>query len=646
MPDPLAASPRTGFIDWVTRPRRALAIIWLLGLLVLLPALWGPWLLDDAYIRDSIDAVHAGGLGALADDGWKTHLFLGSTGIGRPLAMATFAGNALISADPFGFKAVNLVLHLITATLVYLLVRVLMGTRYEPDTADRAALVVALLWTLHPLQISTVGYVVQRMTILSALFSVWALLLYARLRVAGRGGVVAWALPLCVLPALAILSKENGFLIPVLLLTLEATLFRSRDEGRSRRLLLAYFGVVAVLGLCLALLLLLDPDRLLAGYGGRPFDLAERLLTQARVVAIYVGQILLPRLNAMPFFYDGLPHSTGWLTPPETLASALFLLALAGLALALRHRRPLAAFGIALFFAAHLMESTILPLELAFEHRNYLPSLGLILAGVDLAMAACGARAWLGPTLAGVAVAALFALGLTRAFVWSSAEHIYLTAIAGTWPSLRARAELAQVLTDQGWLRAARQVLAETAGLGPRLQEGYLDCLETGRMEPARIVAARDQLGASVGDYDTSALIIVVNLALDRTCAIAQPDLLALVADAAGAPALQPSSRQKLLMYVGHLRHELGDGEGAIAALEAAFAVLPANPMPLLLAAHWRLDAGDWDGATALYDRARAAGSPGRLDLGAQFSEVAQRLRDTPPGASAHATAPAVRHSE
>ena len=138
----------------------------------------------------------------------------------------------------------------------------------------------------------------------------WALLLYSRLRIAGRGGVVAWALPLSVLPGLAILSKKNGFLIPVLLLALEATLFRLRNERRSRRLLSAHFGVVAVFGLCLALLLLLDPDRLLAGYGGRPFDLAERLLTQARVVAMYVGQILLPRLNAMPFLYDGLPHST------------------------------------------------------------------------------------------------------------------------------------------------------------------------------------------------------------------------------------------------------------------------------------------------------------------------------------------------
>jgi hypothetical protein len=646
MPDPLATLPRTGFIDWLTRPGVSLATIWLLGLLVFLPALWGPWLLDDVHIRDSVDAVHTSGLDALAGDAWKTHIFLGSTGIGRPLAMATFAGNALISADPVGFKAVNLVLHLITAALVYLLARVLMGTRYEPDTADRAALVVALLWTLHPLQISTVGYVVQRMTILSALFSVWAMLLYARLRIAGRGGVVAWALPLCVLPGLAILSKETGFLIPVLLLALEATLFRFRDQGRSRRLLAAYFGVVAAFGLALGMLLLLDPDRLLAGYGGRPFDLAERLLTQARVVAMYVGQILLPRLNAMPFFYDGLPHSTGWLSPSETLTSAVFLLALACLALAVLRRRPLAAFGIVLFFAGHLMESTILPLELAFEHRNYLPSLGLILAAVDLAVAACRVGAWLGPILAGVAVAALFALSLTRAFAWSSAEHIYSTAIAGTWPSQRARAELAQVLTDRGRFRAARQILAGAVGSGPRLQEGYLDCRETGRMDPERIAAARAQLGNSVADYDTSALIIVVNLALDRTCAIAQPDLLALVADAAGAPAMQPSSRQKLLMYVGHLRHELGDGEGALAALEAAFAVVPANPMPLLLAAHWRLDAGDWDGATALYDRGRAAGSPGRLDLDTQFSEVAQRLRDAPPGASPGATAPAVRHSE
>jgi hypothetical protein len=428
-----------------------------------------------------------------------------------------------------------------------------------------------------------------------------------------------------------------------LLLTLEATLFRLRGDAASRRLLGAYFGLLAVLGLGLAALLLLDPDRILAGYDGRAFDLGERLLTQARVVAMYVGQILLPRLNAMPFFYDGLPYSTGWLDPPATLASALFLLALAGLGVALRRRRPLAACGIALFFVGHSMESTILPLELAFEHRNYLPSLGLILAAVDLAVAASRARTWLGPTLAGVAVAALFALGLARAFAWSSAEQIYLTAIASTWPSQRARAEFAQTLTEQGRLGAARQILRGGVGLGPRLQEGYLDCLEKRRMDPARIAAARGQLGAYVGDYDASALIIVAKLALDHSCNIPQPALLDLIVDAAGARAMQPSSRQKLLMYVGHLRHALGDDEGAVAALDAAFRAFPANPTPLLLAANWRLDAGDENAARLLYERALAVGVPGRLDLDGQFAGVAGRLTGEVPVAAPQEHAPAAR---
>ena len=78
---------------------------------------------------------------------------------------------------------------------------------------------------------------------------------------------------------------------------------------------------------------------------------------------------------------------------------------------------------------------------------------------------------------------------------------------------------------------------------------------------------------------------------------------------------MQPTNRQKLLMYVGHLRHALGDGEGAVAALDAAFGAAPTNPTPLLLAANWRLDAGDPDAARRLYERALAVGAPGRLDL-------------------------------
>ncbi|WP_295393314.1 hypothetical protein [uncultured Thiodictyon sp.] len=619
---------------WAARPLPALAALWLLGLLAFWPALSGPWLLDDSKLQDAILAIHTGGLAELGAH-WQEHLFIGAGGVGRPLAMATLAGNALISADPFAFKAVNLVLHLIAGSLIWALVRLLARTRYPRGAADLLALAVALAWTLHPLQVSTVAYVVQRMAILSALFCVWALLLYARLRLreiaTGQPTpAAAWALPLLILPALAVLCKENGALLPVLLATLEIALLRLRGGKATRRLLAGYFGSVLLLGLGATLWLLLVPQATAIGYAGRDFDMGQRLLTETRVVTLYVGQILLPRLGVMPFLYDRLPHSTGWLQPPTTLPAALFLLALLALGLGLLRRRPLAAFGILFFFAGHLMESTLLPLELAFEHRNYLPSLGLILAAADLIGSATGTLARFRPAIATLALVALFGLGLARAWTWGSAEGIYLSALVSPWPSTRARAELAQVLTERGQFAAAHRLLAPAQGVGPRLQEGYLDCRETGRLQPERITQARAQLGTALNDYDTTALITLVNLSLDRGCDLAERPLLTLLEDASAVRAMQPSSRQKLLMYVGHLRHDLGDGTGAMAALEAAFAALPANPLPLLLAANWRLDAGQVDAARALYDRARAVGAPGRLDLAPRFAEVADRLARTP----------------
>lgn len=615
----------------MTRPTTAYALIWVLGFIAFAPALSGPWLLDDGTIQEAIASLHAAGLGALAGGGWKTHLFLGTSGLGRPLSMATLAANALVSSEPAGFKVVNLLLHLATATLVYLLARRLLRIRYETATADAAALVVALLWTLHPLQLGTLGYVVQRMTILSALFSIWAMLTYVRLRAqagagAGDRSAVSWVAPLLVLPALATLAKENGALTPLFFFVIEATLFRFAGAAGTRRLLSGYFGLVLAVGVAVALWALLSSRGFEVGYAGRPFDMGERLLTQTRVLALYVGQILFPRLGAMPFFYDGLPHSTGWLTPPTTLTGALALLALLGLALGLVRARPLAACGILLFFAGHLMESSILPLELAFEHRNYLPSLGLILAVVDLTLGAGPALARLRPALGVAATLTLFALSLTRALAWGSAEQLYATAISSPWPSLRARAELAQTLTDQGRLAAARDLVAGADGVGPRMQEGYLDCLATAHLDPGRIHAAQAQIGRSISDYDASALILVVNLALDRACDIQTPALLGLVEDAAAAAVMQPTSRQKLLMYVGHLRHGLGNTDGAVAALEAGHTVVPANPMPLLLAGHWRLDAGDREAARDLYRRARAGGGIGRLDLEARFRELSERL--------------------
>jgi|GEM_PF-132365 len=117
-----------------------------------------------------------------------------------------------------------------------------------------------------------------------------------------------------------------------------------------------------------------------SAYAARPFTLSERLLTEGRVMVDYLRWIILPTPNALSLYHDDLRVSTGWLSPWTTAASWAFLAALLAAALWLRKRLPLFAFGVLWFFAGQSLLSTFVPLELVYEHRNYLPDWGVFLA--------------------------------------------------------------------------------------------------------------------------------------------------------------------------------------------------------------------------------------------------------------------------
>ncbi len=633
-----AASGSVGAPTWWSRPVPtwfALLLIWGLGAAAGWPMLDGPWLFDDGQLQRPIAEMHAQGLAALAGNGWREQLIMSGSAYGRPVSMATFAANALAGTSPFGFKLVNLALHLAAGTLVLLLVRVLarapMGPAAGPRHGEVFALLVALVWVLHPLHVSTYAYVVQRMTILSALLSLLGLWLYARMRVRELGGGAParageLGLPLLILPPAAYLAKENGALLPVLLLVMELVLFRWQGSARTRRVLAVYFSVVVLAGLVLAAVLF-APERLRAAFAGRDFTAGERLLTQARVVSLYVGQILLPRPDWMTFYYDRLPVSHGLWQPMSTLPAILFLAGLFGLGLALVRRRPLAAFGILFFFAGHLMESTLIPLLLAFEHRSYLPSLGLILAAADLLAGARGDLArWRAP-IAALVLVGLFALTVLRASGWGgTGEGIWLTALAAHPPSDTARAEYAQWLTEQGRTGEARGLVAGAYGLGPRLHEGYLDCLETGRLPPERIAQALAQTDAFPESYEASAVMVIGRLAVTGTCAVPLAEFLGLLDRVAADTRYGADRRGAFRQHQAALLHAGGESAAAQAALEAAFAFDPANPSPLLTAAEWSLDAGDAKAARAFYERARAVRLRPSVDLDERLAAIESRL--------------------
>ena len=361
-----------------------LAGLLLLAWLVYRPGLSGNFLFDDLVNLNALGAT-----GPVHD--WPSLLrYLTSGGgdpTGRPLTLLTFLLNAQDwPADPLSFKRTNVLLHLLNgALLCWAMLKLGERTGLRPSRNRASALLGTATWLLHPLLVSTTLYVVQREAMLPATFTLCGLLCWctgrARLddgRISCAWGWMAAGSLLCTL--LATLCKANGILLPLLIATAEWTVLRLRVNSlrtdaaiHLRRQRLCLLGVPTAL---LVLYLLAQfPAYIHSAAEHRSWTIGQRLLSEPRVVMSYLRLLWLPRANSQGIFNDQTTASVGWLTPWTTLPCMLAVLALGVLGWHLRKRRPIVAFAILFYFAGHLMESTFVPLELFFEHRNYVPAL-------------------------------------------------------------------------------------------------------------------------------------------------------------------------------------------------------------------------------------------------------------------------------
>jgi len=124
----------------------------------------------------------------------------------------------------------------------------------------------------------------------------------------------------------------------------------------------------------------MDWDLRLQSFEFRDFTLGERLLTQGVVVIDYLRQVVSPQLSGLGIFHDDYPVSKGLLEPVSTLISFFFIAALVSFAVWSRKRWPLFSLGMLWFFFGHSLEAGPISLELYFEHRNYLPLIGPLIA--------------------------------------------------------------------------------------------------------------------------------------------------------------------------------------------------------------------------------------------------------------------------
>jgi hypothetical protein len=360
----------------------ALAVLGGLVTFVYWPGLHGAFFFDDGA---SILLANGVRLETLSLESLQQALASSGAGpTGRPVAQLSFALNYYFSGfNSFAFKATNLAIHFACGLLVFLLTHQLLKaaqTKSAQGYRLMASCVVAAFWLLHPIQLLPVLHVVQRMTSLSAFFLLAAFCLHIHAReCAGRIGTVQLLLAWTVLWPLACLSKETGALFP--LFTLAWELIMRRYSYGKLDLLARVFAIAGAAAVVIALAYLLSPRAqwLLVGYDTRSFSLGERVLTEGRVLWIYLRLILLPWPPAFGLYHDDISISSDLFTPWTTLPALCGLVGLIWLVWRLRNLAPLVAFGVAWFLIGHALESTLLPLEIAHEHRNYLPLFGIAL---------------------------------------------------------------------------------------------------------------------------------------------------------------------------------------------------------------------------------------------------------------------------
>ncbi len=307
----------------------------------------------------------------------------------RPVASLSLALNWYWGRDNvFGYHLVNITIHFIASYFLFLTIMLLLKTpnirgKYE-GSEYFIALFATTLWCVHPINTQAITYIVQRMASLAAMFYIIGIYFYLRLRMSqSRQKLYLWAFFCFLSFILALGSKENTITFPGALMLVEICFFQNlnkKDNVRKMIKAILITGVIILfIGSVIFILRAKSPvSFLMDWYEQRNYTPIERLMTEARIVVFYLSQLFYPIVDRLSIVHD-FPISTSLFNPVTTIPSILFIFLSILFGIFQIKKRAVLSFAILFFFLNHMIESTILPLELLFEHRNYLPSMFLFL---------------------------------------------------------------------------------------------------------------------------------------------------------------------------------------------------------------------------------------------------------------------------
>jgi tetratricopeptide (TPR) repeat protein len=583
------------------------------GWFVYSPGLGGAFLLDDAFslsgLRQVDDTISA-----------LNFMFSGTAGpLGRPLALATFLPQAAAwGQDAAPFLTVNILIHLANAcVLAFLLYRLSVASQIRDSTALIAAAAGAAIWLFMPLLASSSLMVVQRMTTLSASFVLLGLAgyLWARQSLHRSPGKALTGMSVSLLAGttLAVLAKENGALLPTFVLVMESTILTRPSSIR-----LSQWRAWTTIFLWLPTLFILGymlwhvpypPELVLR----RDFTAWQRLMTESRILWEYLFNAFVPQPDRFGPFHDDHPVARTIMDPLTFLAFSGWLITLS-LAVLWRRRFALFSFAVFWYLGGHLLESTLVALELYFEHRNYLPIIGPVYALCLFAVRIQTPKKRL--VFAGLSAYVLInaAVLFGQASLWGNpqiAARLWQERSPG---SVRAATTaVAHQLAEEGpqrALQALSRIVEENPEVGYlKIQELNLSCIIWPQGDHRDIVTELDGLLGEV-DFTYSAGTMFSDLITTVTridCHEVDADT---VRKLAGTLADNPryrndvGYRQLNQQLLARLSRDEGDFDQTLRHLGKAIEIKPSSDLNMMTVTTL-VDAKDFDGARTFIEQAR-----------------------------------------
>jgi tetratricopeptide (TPR) repeat protein len=388
----------------------------------------------------------------------------------RPVAMLSFGLNYYFGQyDVIGYHLVNILIHIVNGVLLFFLVKLTLTLsnrqtrttrKLNPITIITLSFFTALLWLANPVQTQSVTYIVQRMNSMGAMFYLLALFLYVKGRIAqqrcrrevdGRSRYYwGWFAGCALAGLLALGSKESTALLPVFIFLYEWYFFQDLDPKWFKGQLKYVLVIALLFGVVAGIYLGFDPTakfNTLRDYVLKEFSIGQRLLTQARVVVYYLTLIFYPDPSRLNLDHD-FPLSYSLIDPVSTLPAIIIIVGMVLLGWLSARRQRLLSFCIFWYLGNLVIESSVIPLALIFEHRMYLPSMLVFLLVVILFYRYIS-LSWLVTVLACVAVAVSSYWTYERNKIWQDDLALWRDCSQKSPNKARPYLNIGQILTER-----------------------------------------------------------------------------------------------------------------------------------------------------------------------------------------------------